>query len=66
MNWLRKWVSTGSASPNTNVKGLKEFHERCGIGAVDLGFQHSGTDYAEVKIGIELFGREVLPQIKQF
>ena len=52
--------------PDTIVKGLKEFHEQCGIGVVDLGFQHSGTDHAEVMNGIELFGREVLPEIKQF
>ena len=52
--------------PDTIVKGLKEFHEQCGIGVVDLGFQHSGTEHVEVMNGIELFGREVLPQIKQF
>ena len=52
--------------PETIVKGLKEFHQQCGIGVVDLGFQHSGTDHAEVMNAIELFGKEVLPQIKQF
>jgi len=52
--------------PDTIIKGLKEFHEQCGLGVVDLGFQHSGTKHAEVMNGIELFGREVLPEIKQF
>jgi alkanesulfonate monooxygenase SsuD/methylene tetrahydromethanopterin reductase-like flavin-dependent oxidoreductase (luciferase family) len=52
--------------PSTVVKGLKEFHDRCGVGVVDLGFQHSGTNHAEVMKGIELFGKEVLPEINQF
>ena len=62
----RREPITFVGGPDTIVKGLKEFHEQCGIGVVDLGFQHSGTDHAEVMNGIELFGREVLPQIKQF
>ncbi len=53
-------------SPDTIVKQLKAFHDQCGVGVVDLGFQHSGTDHREVMKGIELFGREVLPRIKAF
>ena len=45
---------------------LKAFHEQCGTGVVDLGFQHSGIDHREVMKQIELFGREVLPRIKEF
>jgi hypothetical protein len=33
---------------------------------VDLGFQESGISHREVMTEIELFGREVLPRIKEF
>ncbi len=62
----RREPITFVGGPDSIVKGLKEFHEQCGIGVVDLGFQHSGTYPDEVLKGIELFGREVLPKIKQF
>ena len=52
--------------PDTIVKQLQAFHDRCGVGVVDLGFQHTGTDHREVMQAIELFGREVLPRIKEF
>jgi alkanesulfonate monooxygenase SsuD/methylene tetrahydromethanopterin reductase-like flavin-dependent oxidoreductase (luciferase family) len=52
--------------PDTIVKQLKAFHDQCGVGVVDLGFQHTGTTHREVMQEIELFGREVLPCIKAF
>ncbi len=52
--------------PDTVVKQLKAFHDQCGIGVVDLGFQQPGIDHKEVMKEIELFGREVLPQMKEF
>jgi alkanesulfonate monooxygenase SsuD/methylene tetrahydromethanopterin reductase-like flavin-dependent oxidoreductase (luciferase family) len=52
--------------PDTIVKQLKAFHDQCGVGVVDLGFQQTGTDHREVMKEIELFGREVLPRIKEF
>lgn len=52
--------------PDTVVRQLKAFHDQCGVGVVDLGFQHMGTDHREVMQSIALFGREVLPQIKAF
>jgi alkanesulfonate monooxygenase SsuD/methylene tetrahydromethanopterin reductase-like flavin-dependent oxidoreductase (luciferase family) len=53
-------------SPDTIVKQLKAFHEQCGVGVVDLGFQHAGTTHQDVMRDIELFGREVLPRIQAF
>ena len=35
-------------------------------GLVDLGFQQPGVGHDEVMKQIELFGREVLPRIKEF
>ena len=52
--------------PDTVVKQLKAFHDQCGVGVVDLGFQQTGTDHREVMQEIELFGKEVLPRIKEF
>jgi alkanesulfonate monooxygenase SsuD/methylene tetrahydromethanopterin reductase-like flavin-dependent oxidoreductase (luciferase family) len=52
--------------PDTVVKQLKAFHDRCGTGVVDLAFQHPGIDHKTVMKEIDLFGREVLPRIKAF
>jgi len=52
--------------PDTVVRQLKEFHDHCGMGVVDLGFQQPGITHKEVMKELELFGREVLPQINGF
>ncbi len=52
--------------PDTIVKQLQAFHEQCGVGVVDLGFQQPGLTHRDVMTQIELFGREVLPRIKAF
>ena len=62
----RREPITFVGSPDTIVKRLKAFHDQCGTGVVDLGFQESGMDHKEVMKEIELFGREVLPRIKEF
>jgi len=62
----RREPITFVGSPDTIVSQLKVFHDRAGTGVVDLGFQESGISHQEVMKGIELFGREVLPRIKEF
>ncbi|MGE3542006.1 MAG: LLM class flavin-dependent oxidoreductase, partial [Candidatus Tectimicrobiota bacterium] len=62
----RREFLTLVGGPDTIVKHLQAFHERCGVGVVDLGFQHTGTTHQEVMQSIELFGREVLPCLKEF
>jgi alkanesulfonate monooxygenase SsuD/methylene tetrahydromethanopterin reductase-like flavin-dependent oxidoreductase (luciferase family) len=52
--------------PDTVVKQMKAFHDQCGVGVVDLFFQQPSVDHREVMQEIELFGKEVLPQIKAF
>lgn len=52
--------------PDTVVKQLKEFHDHCGMGVVDFGFQQPGITHNQVMKELELFGKEVLPQIKEF
>jgi alkanesulfonate monooxygenase SsuD/methylene tetrahydromethanopterin reductase-like flavin-dependent oxidoreductase (luciferase family) len=62
----RRGPLTFVGGPDTVVRQLKAFHDRCGVGVVDLGFQQPGTDHREVMQEIELFGKEVLPRIKEF
>jgi alkanesulfonate monooxygenase SsuD/methylene tetrahydromethanopterin reductase-like flavin-dependent oxidoreductase (luciferase family) len=50
--------------PDTVAKQLKAFHDQCGVGVVDLFFQQPTVSHKEVMQEIELFGKEVLPQIK--
>jgi len=52
--------------PDTVVEQMKAFHDQCGAGVVDLFFQQPGVDHRDVMRQIELFGREVLPRIKEF
>jgi alkanesulfonate monooxygenase SsuD/methylene tetrahydromethanopterin reductase-like flavin-dependent oxidoreductase (luciferase family) len=62
----RRRLLTLVGGPDTIVKELKTFHDQCGVGVVDLGFQQTGTNHREVMQAIALFGREVLPRIKEF
>ena len=52
--------------PDAVVKQMKAFHEQCGAGVMDLFFQQPSVDHRTVMKEIELFGREVLPQIMEF
>ncbi len=52
--------------PDTVLKQMKAFRDQCGAGVVDLFFQQPRVSHREVMKEIELFGREVLPQIKEF
>lgn len=52
--------------PETVAKQLKAFHDRCGVGVVDLGFQQPGIPHERVMKEIELFGREVLPRMREW
>jgi alkanesulfonate monooxygenase SsuD/methylene tetrahydromethanopterin reductase-like flavin-dependent oxidoreductase (luciferase family) len=53
-------------SPDTVVEQLREYHHHCGVGVVDLAFQQPGVSHGEVMDSIGLFGREVLPRIREF
>ena len=55
-----------TGSPDTVVKQIKQFHDECGAGVVDLFFQQPGLEHREVMKEIDLFGREVLPAIQEF
>lgn len=52
--------------PDTVAKQIKEFHDRCGIGVIDMPFQQNKVDHKAVMAELELFGREVIPQLREF
>lgn len=51
--------------PDTVARQLEELHQRCGVGVVDLAFQQPGMSHDGVMEQVELFGRRVLPRIKE-
>ena len=53
-------------SPDTIARQMKAFHDRCGVGVMDLFFQQPGLTHGEVMKEIELFGKEVIPRIREF
>jgi len=55
-----------AGSPDTVCRQLKEFHDQCGVGVVDFGFQQPGITHQEVMGELKLFGREVLPRMREF
>ena len=53
-------------SPDAVVEQLRAYHDKCGVGVVDLAFQQPGLTHRDVMGEIELFGREVLPRMREF
>ena len=52
--------------PDTVVEQMKAFHDQTGAGVMDLFFQQPGVDHRDIMRQLDLFGREVLPRIKEF
>ncbi|MCI0658952.1 MAG: LLM class flavin-dependent oxidoreductase, partial [Acidobacteria bacterium] len=53
-------------SPDTVVKQMQRCHDEVGAGVIDLGFQGSAADDPQhVMRSLEIFGREVLPRIRE-
>jgi alkanesulfonate monooxygenase SsuD/methylene tetrahydromethanopterin reductase-like flavin-dependent oxidoreductase (luciferase family) len=51
-------------TPDTVVQQVKECKEQGGAGVIDFGFHVPGLPHDEVMSRMELFGRDVLPQIR--
>ena len=51
--------------PDTVAAQIRELHQSCGVGVVDLAFQQPGMSHRRVMEQVELFGRRVLPQIRE-
>ena len=52
--------------PDTVTQQIKAYHDRCGVGVIDLFFQQPSLTHRDIMAEIDLFGREVLPRIKEF
>ena len=52
--------------PDQVTEQIKAYHDRCGAGVIDLFFQQPSLTHRDIMNEIELFGREVLPRIKEF
>ena len=55
-----------AGSPDTVVERLRRFQSMTGVGVVDLVFSSAQIAAEDERRSIELFGREVLPQIHAF
>ena len=51
--------------PDKVFNEIKAYHDRCGMGVIDLFFQQPSLTHADVMQEIDLFGREVLPRLKE-
>ena len=51
--------------PDSIFEQIKAYHDRCGTGVIDLFFQQPSLSHKDVMAEIDLFGREVLPRLKE-
>ena len=51
--------------PDKVFNEIKAYHDRCGMGVVDLFFQQPTLTHEDVMAELDLFGREVLPRLKE-
>lgn len=51
--------------PETVFRQIEELHRRSGVGVVDLAFQQPAMSHEGVMEQLELFGRRVLPRVKE-
>jgi alkanesulfonate monooxygenase SsuD/methylene tetrahydromethanopterin reductase-like flavin-dependent oxidoreductase (luciferase family) len=53
-----------AGTPDVVIDQIRAFHEATGVGVLDLIFTGGHTPPNAIRLGIELFGREVLPHIR--
>ena len=51
--------------PDRVFEQIKAYHTRCGTGVIDLFFQQPSLTHQDIMAEIDLFGREVLPRLKE-
>jgi alkanesulfonate monooxygenase SsuD/methylene tetrahydromethanopterin reductase-like flavin-dependent oxidoreductase (luciferase family) len=58
--------TTFVGSPDTVVKQIQRCHDEVGVGVIDFAFQGSSADDPQSTMrALELFGKEVLPRIRE-
>jgi alkanesulfonate monooxygenase SsuD/methylene tetrahydromethanopterin reductase-like flavin-dependent oxidoreductase (luciferase family) len=55
-----------AGSPDTLVERIRAFNAQTGVGVIDLIFSGGQTPSKDIQHSLELFGREVLPRIREF
>jgi alkanesulfonate monooxygenase SsuD/methylene tetrahydromethanopterin reductase-like flavin-dependent oxidoreductase (luciferase family) len=53
-----------AGTPDTVAERIRSFHQTTGVGVIDLVFSSGQIPASDVRRSIELFGREVLPRIR--
>ena len=51
--------------PDSIFEQIKAYHDRCRTGVIDLFFQQPSLTHKDVMAEIDLFGREILPRLKE-
>jgi alkanesulfonate monooxygenase SsuD/methylene tetrahydromethanopterin reductase-like flavin-dependent oxidoreductase (luciferase family) len=54
-----------AGTPDVVVERIRAFYEQTGVGVLDLVFSTGSTPPDAIRRGVELFGREVLPRIRE-
>jgi alkanesulfonate monooxygenase SsuD/methylene tetrahydromethanopterin reductase-like flavin-dependent oxidoreductase (luciferase family) len=52
-------------NPDTVFRQIKQYHDECGVGIVDLFFQGPTMEHPAVMKSLELFAKEVLPRLHE-
>jgi alkanesulfonate monooxygenase SsuD/methylene tetrahydromethanopterin reductase-like flavin-dependent oxidoreductase (luciferase family) len=52
-------------NPDTVFRQIKQYHDECGVGIVDLFFQGPTMEHKAVMKSLELFAKEVLPRMQE-
>jgi alkanesulfonate monooxygenase SsuD/methylene tetrahydromethanopterin reductase-like flavin-dependent oxidoreductase (luciferase family) len=57
--------TTFAGSPDTVIKQIQQCREEVGVGVLDLAFQQFSTEEPQrIQRSLDLFGKEVLPHIR--
>jgi alkanesulfonate monooxygenase SsuD/methylene tetrahydromethanopterin reductase-like flavin-dependent oxidoreductase (luciferase family) len=54
-----------SGSPDTVARQIEDFHAATGVGVIDIVFSCGQNPPEDIRRSIELFGREVLPRVRE-
>jgi alkanesulfonate monooxygenase SsuD/methylene tetrahydromethanopterin reductase-like flavin-dependent oxidoreductase (luciferase family) len=52
-------------NPDTVFRQIKQYHDECGVGIVDLFFQGPTMEHKAVMKSLDLFAKEVLPRMRE-
>lgn len=59
------YFATFIGGPDTIFNKIKQFHDECGVGVIDVIFQTPRTNHAKVMRDMEFYAKEVMPRVKE-